>query len=71
MSDSLDGLFAHLIEGRPPVSGGAGGFRGGDGSIGTEDMRRSFFGDFMDTEAEEQGLRKYGEIVDIPRWVKG
>ena len=30
-------------------------------------MRRSFFGDFMDTEAEEQASRKYAEIVDIPK----
>ncbi len=60
LSDNIDNLFAHLREGRAP------GSDTGD-AITNEDMRRSFFGDYMDTEADEPALRKYGEIVDIPK----
>ena len=63
LSDNLNSLFSHLCEGRAPGSDDSGS------EITNEDMRRSFFGDFMDTEAEEQVDRKYAEIVDIPRQV--
>jgi dynein heavy chain len=60
LSESLDAIFSHLREGRGEEE---------DASelITNEDMRRSFFGDYMDTEAEEPHLREYGEITDIPK----
>jgi hypothetical protein len=50
LSEGFDGLFAHLKE---DGEGDA-----GDG-VTNEHMRRCFFGDFMDTEAEEPAQRKW------------
>lgn len=65
LSESLDGLFSHLRAGRAEGEGGGGKGAAGD-AITNEDMRRCFFGDFMDTEAEEPVQRKYGEVTDVP-----
>ena len=50
LSEGFDGLFAHLKEDGQGDSGD---------SITNEHMRRCFFGDFMDTEAEEPAQRKW------------
>ncbi len=74
LSESLDSLFGDLRAGRsgeggsgtPRGGGGGGGGGGSTDAITNEDMRRCFFGDFMDTEAEEPAQRKYGEVTDVP-----
>ncbi|KAG2482389.1 hypothetical protein HYH03_018685 [Edaphochlamys debaryana] len=60
MKDKLgaefDKLFAHL---REPGEGGGGG------EVTIEDVRRCFFGDYMDAN-DEPSLRLYDEVLDMP-----
>lgn len=67
-SGHLDEKFDSLMSGLLAADGGAqGGEASAERELTHEDLRRCFFGDYMDTNEPEAALRKYAEVADVPR----
>ncbi|MEW5313906.1 MAG: hypothetical protein WDW38_005438 [Sanguina aurantia] len=56
---NFDELFTHLREAGAPAPSSS------DDGIHVEDVRRCFFGDYMDASNEEPAARSYDEVTDI------